>query len=225
MSDTTVTTDPPMPNSPEARTPTGELKDASTTTTTSTETTPETKPEATSTESKKDEVPSGAPEKYEDFKLPDGVKLEPESLKSATDLFKSLNLPQAAAQSLVDFHTAQLKAVADAPSKAYDDMRADWQAKAKADPEIGPHMTKIKENVGRLYNAIGDAKLVDDFKQIMDLTGAGDNPAFIKVLNKLSSFVTEGTHVAGAQPSKFGQQEPGKSERPTAAQALYPNNP
>ncbi len=221
MSDTTVTTEAPLPNSPEARTPTGELKDASqTTTTTPTDPTPP-EPKA----EPKPEAPAGAPEAYTDFTLPEGVKLEGETLKSAQELFKALNLPQDGAQKLVDFHLGQIRAATEASSKAYDDMRASWQTAAKADPEIGPKMTQIKENVGRLYDAIGDAKLVGEFKQIMDLTGAGDNPAFIKVLNKLSSFVTEGRHVTGAQPSKFGQTAPGTGERPSTAHALYPNNP
>src|SRR6266404_7735746 len=199
MSDTTVTTEAPLPNSPEARTPTGELKDASqTTTTTPTETTPP-EPKA----EPKPEPLAGAPEVYSDFTLPEGVKLEGETLKSAQELFKALNLPQDGAQRLVDFHLGQIRAATEASSKAYEDMRADWQAKSKADSEIGPHMAKIKENVGRLYDAIGDAKLVSEFKQLMDLTGTGDNPAFIKVLNKLASFVTEGRHVTGAQPSKL----------------------
>ena len=221
MSDTTVTTEPPLPNSPEARTPTGELKDASQPTTT----TPTPEPTPTPTEPKAESKPEGAPEAYADFTLPEGVKLEGETLKSAQELFKALNLPQDGAQRLVDFHLGQIRAATEASSKAYDDMRAGWQTAAKADPEIGPKMTQIKENVGRLYDAIGDAKLVGEFKQIMDLTGAGDNPAFIKVLNKLSSFVTEGRHVTGAQPSKFGQTAPGTGERPSTAHALYPNNP
>src|SRR6266403_4881688 len=193
-----VPTEAPLPNSPEARTPTGELKDASQPTTT----TPTPEPTPTPTEPKVETKPEGAPEAYADFTLPEGVKLEGETLKAATDLFKELGLPQANAQRLVDFHLGQIRAATEASSKAYDDMRADWQAKAKADPDVGPHMAKIKENVGRLYDAIGDAKLVGEFKQIMDLSGVGDNPAFIKVLNKLSSFVTEGRHVTGAQPSK-----------------------
>src|SRR5258706_10295271 len=231
MSDTTVTTEAPLPNSPEARTPTGELKDQAQTTTT----TPiEEKPLESKAEPEKDgntlltekkESPSGAPEKYEDFKLPEGVKLEGETLKSAQELFKALNLPQDGAQRLVDFHLSQIKAATEASSKAYDDMRATWQTAAKADAEIGPHMAKIKENVGRLYDAIGDAKLVGEFKQIMDLSGVGDNPAFIKFLNKASQYVIEGKHVSGGSPSKFGQQAPGTNERPSAAQALYPNNP
>ncbi len=196
------------------------MKDASqTTTTTPTDPTPPEPAKPTP------EAPTGAPEAYTNFTLPEGVKLEGETLKSAQELFKALNLPQDGAQRLVDFHLGQIRAATEASSKAYDDMRAGWQTAAKADPEIGPKMTQIKENVGRLYDAIADPKLVGEFKQIMDLTGAGDNPAFIKVLNKLSSFVTEGRHVTGAQPSKFGQQAPGTNERPSTAHALYPNNP
>src|SRR6266403_5822536 len=154
MSDTTVTTEAPLPNSPEARTPAGELKDASqTTTTTPTETPPPEPP----VELKPEPAP-GAPEAYTDFTLPEGVKLEGETLKSAQELFKSLNLPQDGAQRLVDFHLGQIRAATEASSKAYEDMRAGWQTAAKADPEIGPKMTQIKENVGRLYAAIGDAK-------------------------------------------------------------------
>src|SRR5258705_2966875 len=143
MSDTTVTTEAPMPNSPEARTPTGELKDQAqpTPTTTPTDsTTPEPEP--------KPEAPAGAPEAYSDFTLPEGVKLEGETLKAATDLFKELGLPQANAQRIVDFHLSQIKAATEASSRAYDDMRASWQTAAKADAEIEPHMAKIKENAG-----------------------------------------------------------------------------
>src|SRR6266403_1426137 len=97
MSDTTVTTEAPLPNSPEARTPMGELKDqAQPTTTTPTDPTP---PETTPAE-----PTPGAPEAYTDFTLPEGVKLEGETLKSAQELFKDLNLPQDGAQRLVDFH-------------------------------------------------------------------------------------------------------------------------
>src|SRR6266702_7824639 len=134
MSDTTVTIDPPLPNSPEARTPTGELKDqAQSTTSTPMEEKPLEEPKAGETlPPKKEESPTGAPEAYANFTLPEGVKLEPESFKSATDLFKAQGLSQTQAQALVDFHVAQLKSASDASTTAMNDMRADWQAKTKA---------------------------------------------------------------------------------------------
>lgn len=174
---------------------------------------------------KKTETKTEVPEKYADFKVPEGIKLDGEALTAATALFKESGLSQAAAQKMVDFHVAQLKAAADAPAKAYTEMREKWQTEAKADPAIGPKMEQVKQNVGKLYAAIGDAKLVDDFKGLMNLTGVGDNPAFIKVLNKLSEFVVEGKHVAGGGPSAHGQSAGGTQVKPSAAQAMYPNLP
>lgn len=224
MSDTTVTVDPPLPNSPEARTPSGELKNQAPTTTPTSSPTPSETPTETPPPEEAKAAPA-APEKYDDFKLPEGVKLEGDSLKSAQDLFKGLNLPQESAQKLVDFHVAQLKASSESSSRAYEDMRADWQARTKADPDLGPKLPQIKETVGRALDSLGDAKLVADFRQAMDITGAGDHPAFVKAFYKLAQSVTEGRHVSGQNPSQFGQIKPGTDGKPTVAQALYPNNP
>jgi hypothetical protein len=46
----------------------------------------------------------------------------------------------------------------------------------------------------------------------MNLTGAGDHPAFVKAFNKLAAFVTEGSHVTGKGPSDLGQKPLGAPE-------------
>ena len=75
----------------------------------------------------------------------------------------------------------------------------------------------------RLPSAPAQVRL--EFSGAMDLTGAGDHPAFVKALWKLSAYITEGSHVAGSGPSAHGQTAPGAATRPSAAKALYPNNP
>jgi hypothetical protein len=174
---------------------------------------------------KKPDAPAGAPEKYTDFKLPEGIKLEGDQLTAATTLFKESGLSQDAAQKMVDFHVAQLKATAEAPLAAYQAQREAWQTAAKADPEIGPKLAAVKETLGRAYDSLGDPALVAEFKAAMDLTGVGDNPAFIKAFYRFAQRVTEGKHVAGGGPSPHGQRAPGASAVPTPAQALYPNLP
>ena len=234
-------TDAPLANAPEARTPEGEILDVNLTPPTPptppTETlpspptsTPPKEGETLLTEGDKKSEPKAAPEKYEDFKLPEGVELKGEQLTAATALFKEMGLPQDAAQKLVDFHTAQMKAAADGPANALRDMRADWQAKTHADPDIAKvvvdgktGLDAVKINVAKVFSAIGNEKLVNDFKEVMNLTGVGDHPAFINVINKLAGFVTEGKHVAGGKPSVHGQSPGGAATPPTAAQALYPN--
>lgn len=240
-------TDEVLANAPEARTETGEIKDVTLNQNPTLEpkspepkTTEEKPPEPTSTtkpkegetlltDEKKSE-PKAAPEKYEDFKLPEGVELKGDQLTAATTLFKEMGLPQAEAQKLVDFHVAQMKAAAEGPANALRDMRADWQAKTHADPDIAKvvvdgktGLDAVKINIAKLYSAIGNETMVNSFKEVMNLTGVGDHPAFINVLNKLAGFVTEGKHVTGSQPSLHGQSPGGK--QPSAAQALYPNLP
>lgn len=237
-------TDEVLANAPEARTPTGEIKDISNPNPTP-EPQPEPKPipdptsttklkerETLLTEGEAKPEPKAAPEKYEDFKLPEGVELKGDQLTAAHALFKDLGLPQAEAQKLVDFHTAQIKAAVEGPAKALSDMRADWQSKTHADPDIAKvtvngktGLDAVKINIAKLYSAVGNEGLVNQFKEVMNLTGVGDHPAFINVLNKLASFVTEGKHVAGGNPSPHGQSPGGAAAKPSAAQALYPNLP
>lgn len=229
----------PLPNDPASRTPTGEILDQSLTPTPTLEPThtptpsptPDpTNPDGTTLLTKKDGEPEpkpaeGAPEKYEDFKLPEGIELKGEQLEQATKLFKDLNLPQAAAQSLVDYHTAQLKAAATAGTETMNTMRSDWQAAVKADPEIGSRLPAVKAEVSRALDSLNNPALVTEFKAAMDLTGVGDNPAFIKAFYKMAQMVNEGRPVSGKGPSPLGQNPSGKQAVPTAAQAMYPNLP
>ena len=131
-----MTDEAPMPNTPEARTETGELRDASQTTTTSTETPSEAAPAA----------PTGAPETYADFKAPEGQTLDKATIEAALPIFKELGLSQDAAQKLVDFHAAQSAKTNADLTKAVDDMRAGWRDAVMKDPEIGP-----KLEIGRAH--------------------------------------------------------------------------
>lgn len=218
----------PQVNEPAARTPEGELKsqtppEQKPSGSPEPEIKPETKPDIKPEGEAKPEVKAGAPEKYEDFKLPEGIKLEGETLTAAQELFKGLGLTQDAAQSLVDFHTKQMTEAANAPVNAYNEMRDGWKAAAQADPDIGPKSAAIKENIGRAFDTLGDPKLVADFKEAMNLTGVGDHPAFIKVLNKWATQVTEGRNVRAGGPSEHGQNDKGQTTRPNVAQGMYPN--
>lgn len=157
------------------------------------------------------------------------MTLEGETLTKASDLFKSLGLDQAGAQALVDFHAAQLKAATDAPAAAFEAMQADWRAKQAADPDIGPKAAAIRADIGKgfagMIASAGElgpkvSAEIAEFKAAMDLTGVGDHPAFIKVLNRaLSKFIEPG-HVSGGGPvpPKAPDAAPKSLEH-----ALYPN--
>src|SRR6516162_11787562 len=102
----------PLPNSEEARTGSGEIKDLT--------------PQETSEQTRKSDLPapeppskvvslinektqndpSGVPEKYE-FKLPDGYAMNEETGKEVDSLFREIGLDQPSAQKLMDFYIAK----------------------------------------------------------------------------------------------------------------------
>ena len=174
-----------------------------------------------------------APESYTAFKVPEGHTLDAKMLETVTPIFKELGLSQDAAQKLIDLQVAREIESAKAPKATYDALRSDWRTKTTTHPDIANFVDKasgktgidgVKVNIGRALNALGDTELANGFKEAMDLTGAGDNPAFVRTFNKLASFVVEGSAVRGSNPSAHGQRAPG-ARPPSAAQALYPNLP
>jgi hypothetical protein len=108
--------------------------------------------------------------------------------------------------------------------KAVDDMRGDWREQVTKDTEMAGKLESIKTEIGRAYTHLPPT-LVTEFKAAMDLTGAGDHPAFVKAFWKLAQMVNEGQHVTGGNPSRHGQAAPGEASRPSIASAMYPSLP
>lgn len=212
-------------NSPEARTETGELKSQTPPPTTPTTTpTPEPKTEAPAPEGKsllnEEEPAQAAPETYADFKVPEGYTLDKATLEAASPIFKELNLSQDQAQKLVDFYSKTQQASAEKPYQDYIATRKGWADQVKA--EFGNQLPEIKATIGRALSTL-PAETSKAFREAMDLTGAGDNPAFVKVFADLAKRATEGRPVTpgGVAPVT----EPGKTARPTQAAALFPKLP
>jgi hypothetical protein len=141
----------------------------------------------------------------------------------AKAMFKAMNLTQEQAQQLVDFYTKHTTEAANAPYNTWNEMQETWVKEVKADPQIGHRLNEVKTTISRAIDGLGDPKLARDFREAMDYTGAGNNPAFIKAFYKLSQMVTEGQHVSGNGPSPQGQGNQGRPA--SAARAMYPNLP
>jgi len=185
-------------------------------------------PEGKTLLTEKDTAPTGAPEKYEDFKAPDGWadkgwELDKEILTEASPLFKELNLSQDQAQKLVDFYAQTSAKASEASANSVIQQNEEWVKAVKADPEIGPRLATVKATVSKAIDSLGP-ELGSAFREAMDYTGVGNHPAFIKAFYKLAQRLTEGSHVAGKGPSEHGQTNPARAPK-SAASALYPNLP
>lgn len=231
---------PPLPNEPAARTPDGTLKDATTLTAlTDPSTTPSPpNPEPTNVEPtattptppKPGEPPVAIPDKYE-FRPAEGAPPYDETIiATATPVFKELGLSQAQADKLVSIWNTHAKSQADIAVQAVIAQGEKWMTETKADPSVGPKLDTIKADIGRAFDAmIADNTLtrkdVEDFKQTMDLSMAGNQRAFIKTLGALAKSRIEGKPInpGRATPSEAGQNPNGAVSKPTPAQLMYPN--
>lgn len=232
MTDATVTTEAPQGNSQEARTPDGTLKDVSPASTTLT---PEVKPEGTTflTEDKKPEVEvkpevkpedkkleaAVVPDKYADFKLPDGFKMDEKTLPEVQTMFKEAGLTQEAAQKFIDFYAKNGMDAAAAPYKAWADLQKQWTTEI-ADRFPGEKAQQTKAMIKGVFDSVLSPSLGKNLIAALDLTGAGSHPDVVEALSILLKPLSEGTPVRGNGPSKEGQQAPGAG--PTSiADALY----
>lgn len=240
MTDETLTTEAPTPTPPSpattqpgpTRTPEGTIKDQTTGQTPPTSAPTSTKEASSTTTPAEGESPfnksaaQGAPDKYEDFKVPEGYTLDETMSKEATELFKGMNLSQAQAQQLVDLYVKRTTEAFEAPFKAYVDMKKAWT------DEVMKSYGKDIEPGGKHFRSVGNllANLGPDlepaFREAMDVTGVGSHPAFVRAFIKLAELLGEGTPTAqGRGPSPLGQTQSGAVERPSAAAAIYPHLP
>lgn len=245
MTDTSVTTEAPavtttpapapLPNNTAARSPTGEILDQSSTQPKDPSLTPPkpadgTSPPPASTDSTqpaKAADPKAVPEKYE-FKAPDNIAVDPKLVEAITPIFKEAGITAEVGQKLFDFHVKALQDAAKAPTEAVEKERNAWRVEVNADPDLAKAtsggktgLEAVKYDIGRALSNLQPG-LQQKFKDVMNFTGIGDNPTFVKAFWELSQLVTEGKHVAGTNPSPLGMVAPGASAKPSAASAMYP---
>jgi hypothetical protein len=161
------------------------------------------------------EAPTGAPEAYETFTLPEGVEIDEATLGEATEMFKDIGLPQDKAQKLVDFYTGKLAAAAEAPQKLWEATQTEWQGQVRSDPEIGG---------AKLDAAIATAaKAIDKFggpalRDALDITGAGNHPEVVRFFARVGATLSEAEFVTGSPKGSA-------AAKPSAATVLFPNDP
>lgn len=182
------------------------------------------KPDA-KTDDKKSDAPV-VPDKYE-FKAPEGYEINDEVIADATPIFKELNLTQDQAQKLFDVYAKHATKSQEALVEHFETMRADWRKEIISDRTIGNGTDGLapeaSQNIAALKNHL-PPELKASFEDAMNLTGAGDNPAFIRAMSILGKAFREGTHVRGGNPSPAGQRSPNSGPR-SAASAIFPNLP
>ncbi len=176
--------------------------------------------EASSTTKEEEKPVTKAPEEYAEFTLPEGTALDEQSATEFKGLARELDLTQEQAQKLLDFGGGKLRAMAEAPYKLWAETQSKWQAEVKSDPEIGG--TKFEDSVrtaaevfkpGESNPFVKDAKEAQALREAMNMTGAGNNPAIVKLFVKMGNILKEpaslsGNPVKGTAESLLAQMYP-----------------
>lgn len=147
--------------------------------------------------------PTGAPEAYEDFTLPEGMEMDADVLGEFKNLAKELNIPQAKAQQLIDFQTQLATKQAEAYQAAVTKQAQDWAASIKNDPEIGgENYDKSVASAIKVIQSFGDPALTE----LLNTTGLGNNPALFKFCHRISAAISEDKFVLPGSQTTTGRK-------------------
>ncbi len=143
---------------------------------------------------------AGAPEKYEQFTMPEGMTVDKQVLDLFEPFAKKLNLSQERAQSVVDFYSKEVLPVFMARQHdAVNDEMASWVSEGKADKDIGGD--KYDQNVekaNRFLNTLGTPRL----KEFLEKSGTGNYVEFIRVFSRAADLMDEDSLVLGGAGGK-----------------------
>ena len=151
--------------------------------------------------------PAGAPESYE-FKAIDGAEVGAEVLVAYADAAKELNLPQDAAQKMLD---KMAPALASRQVAQFEAAKTQWAEAARTDKEFGGD--KLDASLVTARRAI-DAFGSPEFKALLNDSGLGNHPDVIRFMVRAGAAVSEDGFVSGNGGG-------GGSEK-TVAQRMYP---
>ena len=150
---------------------------------------------------------AGAPEKYE-FKAPEGKEYDSNLLAAFEAGAKEANLPQDAAQKLLDQMSPKL---AERQAEQIVAVRQGWFDASKSDKEFGGD--KLEVNLGIAKKAL-DTFGSPELNKLLVSTGLGNHPELIRMMFKAGKALSEDTVVTGTAPTR------GNADR---ASVLYDN--
>ncbi|UEH06675.1 hypothetical protein [Pseudomonas sp. HN8-3] len=161
------------------------------------------KPKDESKDADGKDKPTGAPEAYEDFTLPEGMEMDVEILGEFKNLAKELNIPQAKAQQLIDFQSQLASKQAEAYQAAVTKQAQDWAAEIKNDPEIGgENYDKSVASAIKVIQSFGDPALTE----LLNTSGLGNHPALFKFCHRISAAISEDKFVLPGSQTTTGRK-------------------
>ena len=172
---------------------------------------------AVENETSESETPQGAPETYEfNTKITDeSSELDPEVVTAFGEVAKDLDLPQDAAQKVLDKMAPVIQAK---QAKVLEQVKTDWANDSQADKEFGGE--NLAENLNVAKQAL-DAFGSDSLKSLLHETGFGNHPEIIRFMYKAGKAISEDSYVGNSEGAMSQGADP--KDFNSIANALYSN--
>ena len=157
----------------------------------------------------KGDKPEALPEKYE-LVMPKGVELDSVAADEFSALAKDLKLTAAQAQSVADIAVKMQQRQAESMAKTVKE----WGDQSKADKEFGGD--NLDANLAIAKKAV-DTFGSETFKGLLNQSGLGNHPEFIRFALKAGKAISNDTFVKSGAPSS--------TNGASLAERMYPNQP
>ena len=164
---------------------------------------------------------------FKDVKVPEAVTLKDEQrgeLAGAFDALRSGDLT-GGVQKLLDLHNQTMTQVVEDIRRqqysTFNDTRKKWAGEIAADPEMGGSgFETSKRAVARMRDLLVPEADQKQFNEFLRVTGAGDHPAFFRMMIRAARFFDE-----PRMPPPNPKPPPNIGKRPGGRNAadLYPN--
>lgn len=166
------------------------------------------------TETPKDEQKQGAPEKYADPKLPDGMTMDP-AIKDKLDAkAKSLGLTQESYQEMIDLHAEAVLNITKSAIDGHEKLKNDW--KQETIKELGSDYKKELAAAAKAIDKVFDKPEENKaFRELMSQSGLGNHRLMVKFCNYFGKSIGEAKLIEGSP----NIQEKG------IAEMMFPNLP
>lgn len=159
-----------------------------------------------------------APDAYADFKLPEGVKIDADSITEFKGIAKELNLTQDAAQKIVELGPKFAEKWAKQQTDAIKATKDQWVTELKKDTQLGGE--KLAENLAMADRGLNAYDKSGKLSQLLKETGLNNHAEVVRVFHEIGKSVKEDNVVApDASGSPVASYGPGSLTE--AAKIIY----